>query len=181
LNKGGLLISTLYLVWALGIKAHVHSVFDASFENQYGFYEKIKTTPNGPSTFLWTGYTIREDTVYQSIYSIFDEDTDLKFRAIPRNTALIEEIEDDRAVETLLWFSRGYYTVENEQDSLIFYDLRFGRSDLWLTEDEDVPFVWQNRILFDEHGNATNIELQTPSFETRSSIFSRFIDRIKGE
>lgn len=181
LNNGGLLISTLYLVWALGIKAHVHSVFNASFNNQYGYYEALKTTPNGPSTFLWTGYAIREDTVYQSIYSIFDEDTDLQFRAIPRNSELIEEIKDDRAVETLLWFSRGYYTVEEKQDSLIFYDLRFGRSDLWLTESEDPPFVWQNNILFDKNGNATNIELKTPSFETRSSIFSRFIDRIKGE
>lgn len=181
LNKSGLLISTLYLVWALGIKAHVHSVFDASFENQYGYYEKMKTTPNGPSTFLWTGYAIREDTVYQSIYSIFDEDTDLQFRAIPRNTKLIEGLKDDRAVETLLWFSRGYYTVEEERDSLVFYDLRFGRSDLWLTRNEEVPFVWQNQIIFDENGNATNIELKTPSFETRSSILSRFIDRIKGE
>ncbi|NBC04539.1 MAG: metal-dependent hydrolase [Bacteroidetes bacterium] len=181
MNKGGLLISTLYLIWALGIKAHVHSVFDASFENQYGFYERIKTTPNGPSTFLWTGYVIREDTVYQSIYSIYDKDANLQFRAIPRNTELIGEIKDDRAVETLLWFSRGYYTIENKRDSLMFYDLRFGRSDLWLTRNEEVPFVWQNQILFDENGNATNIKQQTPSFETRSSIFSRFIDRIKGE
>lgn len=181
LNKGGLLISTLYLVWGLGIKAHVQSVFDASFENQYGYYNQIKTTPNGPTTFLWTGYILREDTVYQSVYSIFDEDTNLQFRAIPRNTELIEGLKDDRAVETLLWFSRGYYTVEEEQGSLIFYDLRFGRSDLWLTDSEEPPFVWQNRIIFDENGNATNIEQQTPSFETRSSIFSRFIGRIKGK
>ncbi|MDZ7717582.1 MAG: metal-dependent hydrolase [Balneolaceae bacterium] len=180
-NKTGLLLSTLYLVWGLGIKAHVHSVFDASFENQYGYYHQIKTTPNGPSTFLWTGYIIREDTVYQSIYSIFDEDTDLQFRTIPRNTEFIEKIKNDRPVETLLWFSRGYYTVEKEQGELFFYDLRFGRSDLWLTDSEEPPFVWQNQILFDEYGNATNIEQQTPSFETRSTIFSRFINRIKGE
>lgn len=180
-NKGGLLISTLYLVWALGIKAHVHSVFDASFENQFGYYDTIKTTPNGPTTFLWTGYIIREDTVYQSIYSIFDEDTDLQFRAIPRNTELIEGLTTDRAVETLLWFSRGYYSVAEKDSSLVFYDLRFGRSDLWLTDNEQADYVWKNYIRFDEEGNATGIDQSTPDFETRSSIFDRFIDRIKGE
>lgn len=181
LNNGGLLISTLYLVWALGIKAHVHSVFDASFENQYGYYDQIKTTPNGPTTFLWTGYIIRGDTVYQSVYSIFDEDTDLQFRPIPRNTELIEEHKEDRATETLLWFSRGFYTVEEEQSTLVFYDLRFGRSDLWLTDGQQAELVWKNYILFDEDGNATGIDQSTPSFDTRSSIFSRFIRRIKGE
>lgn len=181
LNRGGLLISTLYLVWALGIKAHVHSVFDASFENQYGYYDTIKTTPNGPSTFLWTGYIIREDTVYQSIYSIFDEDTDLQFRAIPRNTALIDGIENDRAIETLLWFSRGYYTVREEEGTLAFYDLRFGRSDLWLANDDQADYVWKNYIRFDDEKNATGIDQSTPDFETRSSIFDRFINRIKGE
>lgn len=180
-NGAGLLISTFYLIWALGIKAHVHSVFDASFENQYGYYEKIKTTPNGPNTFLWAGYILKEDTVYQSTYSIFDENTDLEFRAIPRNTEMIDEIKNDRAVEALLWFSRGYYAVERKYDQLVFYDLRFGRSDLWLTDDNDAEFVWENLILFDENGYANSVEQITPSFEARSSIFMRFIDRIKGE
>lgn len=181
LNRCGLLLSTLYLVWGLGIKAHVHSVYDASFENQYGYYDKIKTTPNGPTTFLWTGYIIREDTVYQSVYSIFDDDTDLEFRTIPRNTYRIETIKNDEAVEALLWFSRDYYTVGEKQGTLVFYDLRFGRSDLWLTNNEKAEFVWQNYLLFDEEGNATSFEMDEPSFEARSSIFSRFVDRIKGE
>lgn len=181
LNAGGLLLSTFYLIWALGIKAHVHSVYDASFENQFGYYDEVKTTPNGPTTFLWTGYIIREDTVYQAVYSIFDDNADLEFRSIPRNTELIEGIINDEAVEALLWFSRDYYTVNEKEGTLVFYDLRFGRSDLWLTNNEEAEYIWQNRILFDDKGNASSFELAEPSFETRSSIFSRFFDRIKGE
>lgn len=181
LNRGGLLLSTLYLVWGLGIKAHVHSVYDASFKNQYGYYNKIKTTPNGPTTFLWTGYIIREDTVYQSVYSIFDDNTNLEFRSIPRNTGLIKGIMDDEAVEALLWFSRNYYTVEEIEGTLVFYDLRFGRSDLWLTNNEEAELIWQNYIIFDDEGNASSFEQTQPTFEARSSIFSRFFNRIKGE
>ncbi len=174
-------MSTFYLIWALGIKAHVHSVYDASFKNQFGYYEKIKTTPNGPTTFLWTGYIIREDTVYQSVYSIFDDNTDLQFRTIPRNTQLLDGIKNDRGIAALLWFSRDYYTVDKEEGELIFYDLRFGRSDLWLTDNKETDFIWQNNIIFNEKGNASSFEQVQPTFETRSSIFTRFFDRIKGE
>ena len=180
-NRGGLLLSTLYLVWALGIKAHVHSVFDASFENQYGYYDQIKTTPNGPTTFLWTGYVIRNDTLYQSIYSIFDEDSDLQFRSIPRNSEKLEGIRNDEAVEALLWFARGYYAVEEKNETLLFCDLRFGRSDLWLTDNEQAEYVWKNQVLFDEQGNASSFDQIEPSFETRSAVFSRFLERIKGK
>ena len=175
-NYTGLLISSLYMIWAIGIKSHVHSVYTSSFENQYGYFDEIKTTPNGPTTFLWTGYVMRADTIYQSVYSIFDESQDLEFRTIPRNSHLIESYKEDRALDTLLWFSRGYYTAREENGNLIFYDLRFGRSDLWLNEDAE--FVWRNKIIFDEDGEAYTFEQSIPAFDTRSEILSRFWNRI---
>ena len=179
--RSGLLISTLYLVWGLGIKAHVHSVYDASFKNKHGYYQKIKSTPLGPASFLWTGYLVKEDTLYQANYSIFDESTDLDFRKIPRNTHLIETYRNDRALKTLLWFSRGYYTVEEKKGELYFYDLRFGRNDFWLTDNQNTDYVWVNRILFDEEGNAHNFELYTPDFNARISILRRFVNRSMGQ
>lgn len=178
--RSGLLISSLYLIWGLGVKAHVHSVFDASFRNQFGYYDKIKTTPTGPGSALWTGYIVKEDTLYQSLYSISDESTDLDFRPIPRNTRLIEPFRNDRAVETLLWFSRGYYTVEEEEGTLYFYDLRFGRNDFWLFERDDANYVWQNRVMVNQEGKAEHFELESPEFRARMSTLSRFIDRSLG-
>ena len=175
-NYTGLLISSLYMIWAIGIKSHVHSVYTSSFENQYGYFDEIKTTPNGPTTFLWTGYVMKADTIYQSVYSIFDESQDFEFRAIPRSSHLIESYKEDRALDTLIWFSRGYYTAREENGNLIFYDLRFGRSDLWLNEDAE--FVWRNKIIFDEDGEAYTFEQSTPAFDTRSEILSRFWNRI---
>lgn len=178
-NYTGLLISSFYLIWGFGIKSHVHSVFTSSFENQYGYYEEIKTTPNGPTTFLWAGYVMKADTIYQSVYSIFDEAQELEFRAIPKNSYLIENYKEDRALETLLWFSRGYYAAREENGDLIFYDLRFGRSDLWLNDEAE--FVWRNKIFFDKEGEAYTFEQSTPAFDARSEILSRFWNRIWGE
>ncbi len=179
-NYTGLFISSMYMIWGLGIKSHVHSVFDNSFTHQYGHYEEIKTTPNGPTTFLWSGYIMKQDTIYQSVYSIFDDSQELEFRAIPRNTHLIEPYLEDRALDTLLWFSRGYYTATEENENLIFYDLRFGRSDLWLGGD-DAEFVWRNKIVFNDEGEAATFEQSMPSFDTRSRELSRFWNRMWGE
>ena len=180
LNRAGLIIASLYMLTALGIKSHVHTVFQESFKNQYGYYEQVKTSPNGPSTFLWNGYIIKQDTVYHSLFSIFDESTDLEFTAIPRNTHLIEPFEGDRAYEALMWFSRGYYsTEETEEGDIILYDLRFGRDDFWVTEEGD--FVWGNKLIFDDDGNAHTFEQSLPSFDVRSRNLRLYWNRIWGK
>jgi len=180
-NKTGLAIGAAYLIWGWGIKSHVHEIFENSFEHRHGYYQELKTTPNGPSTFLWNAYIIKNDTLYQSVYSIFDEDKTPDFQAIPRNSHLIEPYKHDRGVETLLWFSRGYYTVQKENDQLVFYDLRFGRSDFWLTNDSDIPFVWRNVIIMDDQNRAYNFDLSNPSFEARSSVLNRYWERLWGD
>lgn len=177
-NYTGLTVSTLYLIWGLAIKVHVHSVFSSSFENQFGYHEQLKTMPNGPSTFLWSGYAIKNDTVYNAVYSIFDHSTDLEFIPIERRSHLIAHSLDDRGIRTLLWFSRGYYSVSEIDGELFFYDLRFGRDDFWLTESGEL--VWKNKVLFNEDGEAWSFEQTIPSFNTRSQNFSRYWNRIWG-
>lgn len=180
LNYAGLFVGAMYLFWGFGVKAHVHSVFQESFKNQYGYFDQIKTSPNGPTTFLWSGYIVKQDTVYQSIYSVFDETTDLKFQAIPQNSHLIEPYKEDRALEALLWFSGGYYTVKRSpDDDIILYDLRFGRDDFWLNTEGE--FVWGNRLIFDENGNAYTFEQTLPSFDVRARNLRLFWDRIWGK
>lgn len=180
LNIAGLCIASVYLLWGHSIKSHVHGVYEQSFQHQFGYYEEIKTTPNGPTTFLWNGYVMKQDTIYQASYSIFDESADLSFSKIPRNSSLIDPYREDRAMEALLWFSRGFYTAEKTADGkIIFYDLRFGRDDLWLTTDGD--FVWANELIVDVNGNAQSFNQSFPSFNTRSRNFALFWDRIWGK
>lgn len=180
INLIGLAVAALYIFWGHSIKSHVHSVFKQSFQNQYGYHEKMKTSPNGPTTFLWNGYIIKQDTVYHAVYSIFDESTDLEFSAIPRNTHLIEPFEGDRAHEALMWFSRGYYSVkETEEGEIVLYNLRFGRDDFWVTEEGD--FVWGNKLIFDDDGNAHSFDQTLPSFDVRTRNLRLYWDRIWGK
>jgi len=181
INIAGLAIGAAYLAWGWGIKSHVNAVFESSFEYRHGYYQEMKTTPNGPSTFLWNAYILKNDTLYQSVYSIFDDNTSPDFQAIPRNSHLIEPYEKDRGLEALLWFSRGYYTVQIEDNKLIFYDLRFGRSDFWLTDNNNIPYVWQNEIFIDDQNRAYSFNLSNPSFEARSAVLNRYWNRLWGD
>lgn len=180
INLAGLILSGCYLLWGLGIKAHVHSVFQESFQQQSGQVDKIISTPNGPTTFLWNSYIVQGDTIYQGVYSIFDSSTDISFLRIPRNSHKIEPFQGDRAYEALIWFSRGYYTVHtDDQGDLIFYDLRFGRDDLWLTEDGG--YVWANRLIISEDGNAETFEQFMPTLDVRARNLRIFWQRIWGK
>ncbi|MDZ7694807.1 MAG: metal-dependent hydrolase [Balneolaceae bacterium] len=140
-NYIGLGVSSLYLLAGLGIKLHVNSVFEANFDRKDIAVERYMTTPAPLTSFLWVGYAESNDTIYAGLYSVFDDDQDLQFVEVPKNTHLIYPYKDDLPTQRTLWFSRGYYTVERHPDGLKFTDLRFGRSDLWLT-DSDAPYTW---------------------------------------
>lgn len=179
-NTAGLTFAAIYLLWGHAIKSHVHGVFQESFQYQFGYYDELKTVPNGPTTFLWTGYTLKQDTIYQASYSIFDDSPDLSFQSIPRNSSLIEPYRSDRATTALLWFSRGWYTIERPApDSLFFYDLRFGRNDFWLTDGGE--YVWANEMIINEDGEAESFEEFIPSFDARGRNLELFWGRIWGK
>lgn len=179
-NMIGLALSTFYLILAMCIKTHVHKTFEHSFTDQYGSYEMLKSTPAGPSILLWNGYVKHNDTVYQATYSVFDSSADLPFREIPRNTSLLEPFMEDRGTQTLLWFSRGYYTVEQTEDGIVFYDLRFGRSDLWLADHEG-SYVWGNQLIINEQGNAEDVLPVPAESAITSEIFNRYWNRLWGK
>lgn len=125
---------------------------------------------------LWTGYIAKNDTIYNAVYSIFDEELPLQFTAIPQNTHLIEPYTDDRAMEALLWFSDGFYTVRQSDDTLVFYDLRFGRDDFWLTDEG--TYIWANEIILNEQGEAFTFEQTLPPLDTRTQNLVRYWNRI---
>lgn len=180
-NGLGLAVSSVYLLAGLGIKAHVNTVFEQNFADREIHPQKYMTTPAPLSIFLWTGYAEEKDTLYAGLYSVFDEDRQIQFHAVPQNKSLLEPYRNQLPVERLIWFSRGYYAAEKIADQLIVYDLRFGRSDLWLS-DNAAPFVWNYRLEFNSDSTkVTGFKQFEPSFNTSGEMWNRLIDRTFGE
>ncbi|MDX1672808.1 MAG: metal-dependent hydrolase, partial [Balneolaceae bacterium] len=180
MNAIGLAISTLYLLSGLFLKLHVNHVFEENYRNQQIGIERYMTTPAPLSIFLWTGYAESSDTVYAGLYSVFDDDREIKLHPIPQRSELIQPYIDQVAMERLIWFSNGYYAVSRGSETLLFHDLRFGRSDLWLTE-RNTPFVWNYRLLFnDDSTQVIGVDRFEPTFDIRSGRFRQLYHRTFG-
>lgn len=181
-NYTGIAISSLYLLAGWGMKFHINAVFEENFAANNIDPEQYMTTPTPFNILLWTGYAVKGDTLYAGLYSILDDDRDIRFHRIPQNEKLLKPYRDQLAVERLLWFSQGYFTADQDSKGQLFlHDLRFGRSDFWLTG-EPARYVWNYQLQFNKDSTqVTGFRRFEPGFEQRGVMFGRLVDRILGE
>jgi inner membrane protein len=179
-NWMGIGISSLYLLLGFGVKNHINNVYEYNFSRQQISPEQYMTTPSPLNIFLWTGYAASNDTLYAGLYSIFDDDKTINFKRVPQNKALLQPYQNQLPVERLIWFSRGYYAAEKKPEGLIVHDLRFGRSDLWLT-DTSASYVWNYKLQFNgDSTRVTGFKQFEPSFDVRAEMWDRLMERILG-
>ncbi|MEX1010953.1 MAG: metal-dependent hydrolase [Balneolaceae bacterium] len=176
-NRIGLTLGALYLIWGFGVKAHVDRVFEDSFHDQYGSFERVKTMPGPFSTVMWKGYVERNDSLYASTYSLFDKDEHLQFQGLAKQSHLLDPFLGDRPVDVLKWFTMGYYMMEEREDGLYLHDIRFGRSDFWLSEQGN--YIWSNRLLFNEDSTQVvdfdrAIPILNANIDSRRALWERF-------
>ncbi|SMO46794.1 metal-dependent hydrolase [Fodinibius sediminis] len=182
LNYAGITVSSLYLLIGFGIKAHVNTVFEHNFSAQHVNPEQYMSTPTPFNVLLWTGYANKGDTLLVGLYSVLDDDREIHFRRIAKNEELIKPYREQLPLERLLWFSQGYYVADRDSSGELFmHDLRFGRSDFWLTG-RPAPYVWNYRLQFNrDSSRVTGFFRFEPSFERRTAMLSGLLDRIMGE
>jgi inner membrane protein len=103
----------------------------------------------------------------------------VEVRYVPANHDLLAGAWEDPAVEALRRFSRGYFTVSREPDgSLAVHDLRFGRSDLGLTDAGRYIFTF--RLQRNSSGRMTGFTRTDPQIDARSDLIQRFVQRVRG-
>lgn len=126
-----MIMSSLYLGYALTNKFMVASQAKAILSEKQIRYQRFFTTPTPLNTWLW--FVVAEvDSGYHLGYrSVFDQADSLPLTYVPRNEYLLQGWQDDHALRQLKKFSQGYYTVEYYSDTLVFNDLRFGQITGW--------------------------------------------------
>jgi len=180
-NYIGLGLSAAYLLSGFAIKSHVNTVFERNFEKQQISVDRYMTTPMPLTGFLWVGYAKSGNSIYAGLYSVFDEDQSIEFQQLDINEELIEPYKGQLPVERILWFSHGYYSAEKSGGEFRMHDLRFGRSDLWLSS-QPAPMVWSYSLRFnDDSTRVTGFKHLEPEFDFSRERFGRLIDRTLGD
>lgn len=178
INAYFLVLSTLYLTWGMSAKLFVHSAFKQGLASKGLKTEEVMTAPTPFNTILWQGLALESDTLYAGLYSVLDSRTPGRFEAITRQTRLLEGHRNDRAVARLLWFSKGWYAVEEDSLGLTFSDYRFGRSDGWLTGSGSPIFHW--RLIPDSTGAYTSFQHLPTDISARADDLMALFERAKG-
>lgn len=177
LNRTGLIISGIYLVFTVVNKQMVDRVFEKSLRDQGIEYTSLRSNPTAMNQFLWTAVAKTEHGFYTGYYSWFDDDRKISFRYSEQNKDLIGPFENYEPVEKILRFTKGYYVVERSGQDFLLNDLRFGELKNWKTG--KVQYVFQYRLSL-ERGQVV-VEETERSFGNAGELLAQLWQRIRGK
>jgi inner membrane protein len=174
----GLLLSSLYLCYCITNKFRADARVEKELARQQVGYRRYFTTPTPLNSWLW--YIVAEDGdgagFYTGYLSVFDSKPAIGWHFFPRNDSLLAPFRGQEDVKALLWFSQGYYTVEQWKGGLVFNDMRFGQMKGW--EDARAHFVFH---YFLERPADNAVIVQRGRFAGwDGATFRAFIRRIRG-
>ncbi|MDX9857294.1 MAG: metal-dependent hydrolase [candidate division Zixibacteria bacterium] len=174
----GLGLSTAYMGATIVIKEYVGSVFEESLQRQQIEYDRLMTAPTLFNSVLWQATAEVPGGYRVGYYSLFDTRAEIEFTFVPRNEWLLNGLRETRAVRQLLWFSDGWYAVEQGSDSsIVFSDLRFGEIHTRSESRGQYMFNW--KVTTDSSG--THFAQLEPDIDNASEAMHYLWDRIRGK
>jgi len=126
-----LIISSLYLVYALFNKFSIGNDTRVALKNKGWKTTRIFTSPTPLNNWLWFIAVEADSGYYIAHRSVLDKDDSIDFNYFPRQVSLLKELKDKEDLNKLVRFSQGYYTIQKYHDGLLFNDLRFGQIAGW--------------------------------------------------
>ncbi|CAM1351315.1 metal-dependent hydrolase [Tenacibaculum insulae] len=124
--KAGVYISSAYMLFTLGNKIYVDTVFKDSFDKAGVTYSRYSTQPTIFNNVLWYGVAETEKEYKVGFYSLFDKKRSVDtILTIPKNRKLLDVNHPD--IKTLIWFSNGYYNLApmDSSKNIQYLDLRY--------------------------------------------------------
>ncbi|MFY0630502.1 MAG: metal-dependent hydrolase [Flavobacteriaceae bacterium] len=173
-TKAGIYMSSTYMLFTIGNKIYMDSVFKKSFQKADIEYNRFSAQPTLLNNFLW--YSVAEtDTNYHlAFYSVFDKSSTAdNIITLPRNQDLLDMSHTD--LQVLAWFSNDYYTLSkvDSTNRIIYKDLRYPL----LRENDPNSSLFRFELI--KEGDRWNTQ-QSFDREISKEDFNQFIDRIFG-
>ncbi|MBA6152489.1 metal-dependent hydrolase [Gelidibacter maritimus] len=174
-NNIGLIVSSSYLALTLVLKSVAFTKFKSALEDQQIAYKQIDVRPSPLNTILWSANIETDDAYLLAYYSFFDSQP-IAFQTYKKNHELLGDLVNTEKVQRMINISKGWYTIINKDDKLLFNDLRFGL----LSMDAGAQnFVFQYEVVRNDHGEVCFVE-QEKSPRDGKKLMGDLWTRIKG-
>ena len=173
-TKAGIYISSFYMVFTVGNKVYIDSIFKKSFEKASIPFNRFSAQPTIFNNILWYAVAETEANYHLTFYSLLDKsDTADKILTIDKDHDLIDM--NDVNLKRLAWFSNDYYKI-TKKDKIGTYkytDLRYP-----MLNPEDINTSVFNFTIFYENDewDILPFDGNPPTKED----FKLFIERLKG-
>ncbi|MEM9665362.1 MAG: metal-dependent hydrolase [Bacteroidota bacterium] len=177
----GLGLSTAYLLLGLGFKAYATSVFEQALDAEGAVHERMITTPSPMNPLLWVAYADEGDAVRVGLYSVLDPTPDVRFQRVDKHLERLADLEESPELDRLWWFTQGFLSVSQDGDQLIVHDLRFGRSDGWLTADGIYVFNFELILDPNQPTRLLDFRERSPPIELDAIPWRLLLARILGD
>lgn len=121
----GLVISSIYMLFTIGNKLYIDSIFKASVAQKGIEYSRFSSQPSILNNVLWYGVAETENTYEVAYYSLFDKTNQFSdWQSIPKQRHLKKS--DYKDIIDLAWFSNNYYNVVKiDNENFLYNDLRY--------------------------------------------------------
>ncbi len=129
--RTGLLLTTAYLGYSVLNKMLIDHSIRQNIAHQQIDATGYLSTPTPLNSWLWFIAVKAENGYYTGYRSVFDRSDTIEFHFVPQNEALLDQSLQPDEAQKLVQFSQGYYSVENQSDTLTFNVLRFGQVAGW--------------------------------------------------
>lgn len=128
-NLAGLLLSTAYLGWSVGVQHHVTGLVHRQLaaRGEAVTADRVLVTPTAFNTVLWRIVVMHPTHYEEGFYALADRGRAVRFRAYPLDPDLHRDVQSLPAVQHIQAFSRGFYRVDERQGLVRITDLRMGQ------------------------------------------------------
>lgn len=145
LLKWGLGLSCAYIVFSVGMKFLVSAAFDADLKRRGTTFERRMEAPTPFNTLLWRCVVDRGDEFWVGYRSVFQlPSSPVRWTIYPRRIEALAPYEGEREIETIKWFSNGWWIARPHAEGVWIADMRFGET----RTHGDKPGMVDSRIMF---------------------------------
>ena len=189
-NSLGLIISSAYLLITLSFKGIAHYNIAKALEEKNVEYIDINTRATYFNSILWSGQIELEDSYMFTYYSLFDKSMPVFTKKFPKNHDMLQPFINDKKIQQLIILSNNHYIMTNENDKLIFWNLKLGLKGF---DEKASPYIWSYVIEKNNKGQLllgeTNEKMDALKIQEERSFrnnrkyseeFSKFYERLKG-
>ncbi len=176
INRIGIWLSSVYLIWSVSVKLYVDLVFQRSLEKQNIEYVRFDSRPTPFNTILWTSNVELKNEFLITYYSLFDENQTLKLNVFPKNEQWLTPYRNNPEVERLIKLTKGFYTIEQTPEGVAMNDLRFGLTEGFNNGGGDFVFTY----LINETDKGIEITQKEQSFDGMKDVMQSLWQRILG-